>query len=251
MKERPTSAGSTRTKSGESAKAVAVPRATVISREWWSTTTRDHAAERAPIVRLQQIVLLDPAHGGFRTAWYSDRDYAAATGDYRLVVLNADRSKNEIVLKLKHQKLGHDLEGYRAALHEAIATEGFVPEDQIPVTVELADRRFTISYADWRNGRLSADDSSSLAVFRSEPLKSALESIRSMSHAFPDLMEPCIFIVCPVLGDKECPFEDSPSLITPRGRPDCDFDGSFGEFCSIEQLMDFKLRTQPQVAPPR
>ena len=232
-------------------KSTPVPNVTVITRDWGSSSGKSEKPSAGPTTRRLTVVLFDPAVDRLRFGWWEDRDWEGARGRYRLKIWYSDGSKDELGLTVKYPQRGHDMQSDPTESRKVREKGTFVGDEQLPITVDFADRKLTLSVSEWRRGLLSVDDKAWLESVKRPRLAAALRTIASISPAFSQLQMACDLAVFPLLGEYERMFEPAAeSLVTVRGRPDCDFDAWFGEPCSLKEQMEFDLGKNPQVAPP-
>jgi hypothetical protein len=232
-------------------KAALVPKVTVITRQWSSADDLSEQATASAATRNETVVLFDPAVERLRFGWWEDRSWDSAKGKYRLKIWYPDGDTDDIKVTVDYPRLGHDLRTYLAESREA-REKGTIPDDdQLPITIDYAGRKLALAVAQWRRGLLTVEDAAWLSAVKRPRLVNALKTIASVSPPFPQLQMACDLVVFPLAGEYERQFEPAEgSLVSVRGRPDCDFDAWFGESCSLKEQMEFDLGKNPQLAPP-
>jgi hypothetical protein len=230
--------------------ATEIPQITIIRRSEFPLITKANPPAAGEAIRRSKIVLVNPASQGIRFSWAEKRDFEKGRADYALLVYYPTLVRDEIRLSVEYPILGRDFDSYFAAAAEARRKGSLAADGQLLVTVDYSGRKWMLTVEDWRRGLFSSEDKEWLKAAVDGRLKTALNLVLTAGFGLPELQMACELVALPMLGDYERSFRSADELIRPRGKPDCDFDAWFGEPCSLEQQMEFKVRKNPQVAPP-
>jgi len=229
------------------------PEATVIFREWYSDLVgkKPLTSEGASISTT--IVLMDlktPDHLRFR--WETTSDFQDGTVQNALTLWWSPGAKDVFKVRYALPMYGTDMASHVEGGMEAMA-KGRLPEnDEILLTFEHGGREWTTTADRWQKGLLSAVDIKLLRESLNEDTRKRLLLVHAVARGVPLLNEACDEITAPLLGyygQDACALPDHPLLLEPAERPDCDFDASFGEPCTEQELLDSQVRKQPQLAP--
>lgn len=228
-----------------------LPEGTVILRQWYDEVPTASTLPTTGARRSQNIVLIDPKVERLRFGWWKERDYTAGRIVRTLKIWRGAELKTTLTLRLDTGVTAEDMARY---LEEGrrLQSEGKLPrEDEGLLTVELAGRKWTLPVEAWQKGKLADEDRAWLATVVDEPFAEALRYLNAFAHGTIELHDACLLVTHPLLGitDQPCELAKQP-LMMYQDKPDCDFDAWFGEPCSLKDEMDFKLRKNPQLAPP-
>lgn len=230
--------------------AAEVPRITIIRRSEFPLITKSEPPAAGEAIRTAKVVLVDPAAEGVRFCWKEERDFEKGRADYALIVYYPTQERREVRLSAEYPVLGRNSATYFAEAERARREGALVDDSQLPLTVHYAGRKWLLTVDEWRRGQFPREDQEWLRSAVDERLRTALNLVLVFGHGLPELQLACVLVALPMLGDYEQSFKPADTLIRPRGEPDCDFDAWFGEPCSFQQQMEFKLRKSPQLAPP-
>lgn len=186
------------------------PAGSAVVRSWYGELPPDGRWRPEGSLRTESVVLLDPGVQGLRFAWSDERDF---TSQRQALILRVWRTGD-----LVH------------TVRMTIAGAG--PTTSPQVTLELAGERWTVAAEAWRSGTYSEGDRMRLRRALAPDLRGALEMFTALAAGVSELHQACELMTHPLLGrfDRECTVSPS-SLSLFRGRPDCDFDVTFGEPC--------------------
>ncbi len=227
-----------------------VPQVTIIKKDWFPLITKSNPPRAGEATRKATIVLLDAGVDGNRFGWWEDRDYAKARRNYRLVVWYPDGKKEQIVVEVEYPVHGENFETWLAETRKEQSKGTMPSDDELLMTLNFADRKWTLPVGEWRHGEFDAKEKTWLRSVTSERLKDALRILTAIGPGLPELQMASDLIGFPILEIYNHTYDPSANLIRPRAKPDCDFDASFGEPCSMEDQLEYNLRKNPQVAPP-
>jgi len=123
-------------------------------------------------------------------------------------------------------------------------------EAQATLTFDFGGRKLTVPVTEWERGLQAPEDRRWLTSVMDEGLVETLESIAVLADREPELSMVCAMVIQPLLGylKYRCTPEEM-SFVSHAGKADCEFDGWFGESCSLQETLDSKLRKEPAVAP--
>ena len=233
-------------------KAGRPPEFTIIRREWYPLGTEPRSRKLDAATRLVEVVLVDPALDHVKFSWSKDWDIPKGPAIYRLRIWYAADRQEQIGVRVEYPPIGNDFGSFRAKARLAFE-KGVLPgDDELLLTVDLAGRKWTLPVGEWRRGEVGEEGKAWLASVTSSELKQALQAVKLLGHVCADLDMAVQLVARPLLGEYGKAEPVVPEhLVVARGKPDCDFDAWFGEPCSLAQQLEFNLRKNPQLAPPK
>lgn len=230
------------------------PEGTLILRNMYENLPKDGRQTPEGAVESQSIVLFDlKTESGLRLVYRRDRDYQRGKVSATLTLMYRPLRKEVFHVRYSLPVMGSDQastirEGRRQA------DKGHLDrDDEVLLTFEYGGREWTAPVSEWRHGTLLPEDMRLLKGAIDERLRQQLHFVDAVARVVPSLNEVCVLITHPLLEEYEdrCKSPAHPiSLGVGSGPPDCDFDASFGEPCTQDQMEKYKLRKNSQIAPP-
>ncbi len=228
--------------------------ASLILRNWYPSLPQGGRWTPKGAVRAETIVLFDLGAANVRFGWWTDTDFADGRDSYVLRIWRKGSEKVVMTFKTEHPSLGNTMKGYLDNGKVAAKSGSMADIDAATLlTFDFAGRRLVIPLSEWTEGLRNAEERGWLtqAIETDSDLKASLEDIAVVANLEPELNVMCTLVIQPLLREDRyrCSPEGASFLRLAR-KPDCDFDSWFGETCSLEQSLEFRLRKQPVLAPP-
>jgi len=202
----------------------------------------------------QSIVLFDlKTESALRLRYQRDRDYQGGKVKGTLTLWFKPHRKEVLRVRFDLPVMGSDVASTIREGRQRAEKGHLDRDDEVLLTFEYAGREWTAPVSDWRHGTLLPEDMRLLRETIDERLREQLRFVDAVARVAPSLNDVCTLLTHPLLEEYEdrcTPPAQPMSLGVGSGPPDCDFDASFGEPCRQDQMEKYKLRKNPQVAPP-
>ena len=223
--------------------------ATLLLRNWYNTPPKGGRWTIEGALRREVICLVEVPTEHLRFGWWSDRRFDSGKATYTLRIWH-DPAHPRV--------LTWTVEGFPVAKHMAeqmsrdrATGSPSVDDSQLLTTFDFAGRKLVVPTDEWTHGLSPGEPREWLATVVDESLKHDLRTIGLLAESEAQLGIACTFVAQPLLGLKPGACDSSQSQVLKVGRnPDCSFDASFGEPCSLADSLNSSLKKQPQVAPP-
>lgn len=222
--------------------------ATYLLRTWYATPPKGGRLTPEGAQRREAICLVDLEGEHLRFGWWADRSFGSGTSTYTL----------KIWRDVSHQRtMKWTVEGFTKApdMASTIALHGGASpiqtdDSELLLTFDFAGRKLLVPEDEWAAGLRPGEARDWLASVIDEDLKHDLQRIAVVAEAEGELEILCALVAQPLLGLHAGSCDSGKYIVLKVGRtPDCSFDASFGEPCSLEDTLKSKLRKEPQLAP--